>query len=136
MPKMVLTSEYFGLAGTDLSQWTRKAEVAIDVDAKEVTNFASLGWKEVLGGIKAGTIAVEFLEDFAVAALDSILWPFLGTLQTFEVRPTSAVVGTANPKWTGSLLVKELKPLSGGVGDEASMSVTWPTSGVVTRGTS
>lgn len=133
MPKMVLTSEYLGIAGNDLSQWTRKAEVAINVDQKEVTNYASLGWKEVLGGIKAGTIAAEFLEDFAAGALDSILWPLLGTVVAFEVRPTSAVVGASNPKWTGNLLIAELKPISGGVGDEASSSLSWPTTGVVTR---
>lgn len=133
MPKMVLTSEYLSINGTDLSAYTRKAEVAVEVDEKDVTTYASAGWKEVLGGIKSGTIAIEWITDFAAAALDSILWPLFGTVVPFEVRPTSAVVGASNPKWTGNVLAKELKPISGGVGDEATQAVTWPTSGPVLR---
>lgn len=133
MPKMVLTSEYLSIAGTDLSAYTKKAEVAVEVDEKDVTTYASLGWKELLGGIKSGELACDFITDFAAAALDSILWPLFGTIVAFEVRPTSAAAGASNPKWTGNVLIKELKPISGSVGDEATQSVTFPTSGAVTR---
>lgn len=135
MAFMVLTSEYLSLDSNDLSEYTSKAELTVEVDEKDVTTYASAGWKEVIGGLKSGGLSVEFKQDFAAAALDAILWPLFGTVVAFEVRPTSAVVGTSNPKWTGSVLVKELKPIQGGVGDEASMSVSFPTSGAVTRAT-
>lgn len=135
MAFMVLTTEYVALNATDLSDYAVKAELSVEVDEKDVTTYGSAGWKEVIGGLKSGTLAIEFKQDFAAAALDSILWPLFGTVTTFEVRPTSAAVGTSNPKWTGSVLVKELKPISGGVGDEASQSVSFPTSGTVTRAT-
>ncbi|MEU0808647.1 hypothetical protein [Streptomyces sp. NPDC005970] len=133
---MVLTSEYLSLAGTDLSAYTNKAEVGVEVEEKDVTTYGAQGWKVVIGGLKSGTLGIEFKQDFAAGALDAILWPLLGAVVAFEVRPTSAVVGTSNPKWTGNVLVKELKPISGGVGDEASQSVSFPTSGAVTRATS
>ncbi|MET9876575.1 phage tail tube protein [Actinacidiphila glaucinigra] len=135
MPKMVLTSEYLSIGGTDLSNFTSKAEVAVEVEEKDVTTYGSAGWKEVIGGLKSGTIAIEFKQDFAASQLDSIMWPLFGTVVAFEVRPTSAVVGTSNPKWTGSLLVKAWNPITGSVGDEASVSVSYPTSGAVTRAT-
>lgn len=133
MAFMVLTSEYVSLNASDLSAYANKAELSVEVDEKDVTTYASAGWKQVIGGLKSGTLAIEFKQDFAAAALDSILWPLFGTVVAFEVRPTSAVAGASNPKWTGSVLIKELKPISGGVGDEASQSVSFPTSGAVTR---
>ncbi len=136
MAFMVLTSEYIALSGTDLSAYCNKAELSVEVEEKDVTTYASAGWKEMIGGLKSGELGLEFKQDFAATKLDSILWPLFGTVVTFEVRPTSSAVGTSNPKWTGNVLVKELKPISGGVGDEASMSVSFPTTGAVTRATS
>src|SRR3954470_13226956 len=105
MAFMVLTSEYLSLNASDLSAYTTKAELSVEVDEKDVTTYASLGWKQVIGGLKNGTLAIEFKQDFAAAPLDSILWPLFGTVVTFEVRPTSAVAGASNPKWTGSVLI-------------------------------
>lgn len=135
MAKMVLTSEYLSISANDLSTYLRKAELVVEVEEKEVTNMGSLGWKEYLGGLKAGTLSIEFLQDYAAGLLDAIMWPLLGTVVAFEVRPTSAAVSTSNPKWTGNLLVKSWQPVGGGVGDEANLSLTYPTSGAVTRAT-
>jgi hypothetical protein len=131
--KMVLTAAYVNLNSTDLSAYGAKAELAVEVEEKEVTTFASLGWKEVLGGIKSGTLQVSFKQDVAAAAIDSIMWPLLGTVVTFEVRLTQSAVGAGNPKYTGSVLVKSWTPLSGSVGDVAELDVSYPTSGAVTR---
>jgi hypothetical protein len=136
MPKMVLLAEYVSIAGNDLSQYANKAEVSVEVEEKEVTTYASLGWKEVLGGLKSGTLACEFKQDFAATKLDSIMWPLLGTVVAFEVRADQAVAGTSNPKYTGNILIKGWNPISGSVGDEASVSLSFPTSGAVTRATS
>jgi hypothetical protein len=136
MAFMVLTSEYVSLNGTDLSAYIRKGELGITVEDKEVTNYASLGWKTRIGGLKDGELGIDFIQDFAASALDSIIWPLLGTVVSFAVRPTSAVVGASNPSYSGSVLIKEWKPISGGVGDEATSSVSFPTSGAVARATS
>lgn len=135
MGKMVLTSQYLSVATNDLSSYLRKCEVVVEVEEKEVTNMGSAGWKEYLGGLKSGTLSIELLADYAASAVDSILWPLFGTVVAFEVRPTSAVVGVSNPKWTGNVLVQSLQVIGGGVGDEGSNGVTWPTSGAVTRAT-
>ncbi|MEU1602686.1 phage tail tube protein [Micromonospora matsumotoense] len=136
MAKMIITASYLSLNGTDLSAYANSIELSIEVDEKEVTTFASGGWKEVLGGLKSGTLAIEFKQDVAASALDSIMWPLLGTVVTFEVRLTNAAVGTSNPKATGSVLIKEWSPIAGGVGDVAEVKVSFPTSGAVTRATS
>ncbi|GAA3374734.1 hypothetical protein [Streptomyces racemochromogenes] len=135
MAKMVLLAQYLALNGVDLSDYTRKAELTVEVEDKEITTYGSLGWKALLGGLKSGELACEFLQDVAATKIDSIMWPLLGTVVSFEVRADQAAVGTSNPKYTGSVLVKGWNPIEGSVGDEASVGVTFPTSGAVTRAT-
>lgn len=136
MAKMVLLASYVNLNSTDLSAYASKIELTVDVEDKDVTTYGSLGWKEVLGGLKSGSVAITFKQDVANTALDSIVWPLLGTVVTFEIRLANTTVTTSNPKYTGSLLVKSWNPISGNVGDAAEVSVTYPTTGAVTRGTS
>ncbi|MEW2424835.1 phage tail tube protein [Streptomyces nigra] len=132
---MVLLAEYLSINANVLNEFTKKAEIAVEVEDKDVTTFASLGWKEVLGGLKSGELGCEFLQDFAATKLDAIMWPLLGTVVPFEVRADQSAVGANNPKYTGNILIKSWNPLSGSVGDEATVSVTFPTSGAVTRAT-
>ncbi|HCA86376.1 MAG TPA: hypothetical protein DEQ61_13250 [Streptomyces sp.] len=135
MAKMVLLAAFVSLNGTDLTGYTRKVELSTEVEDKDVTTYASLGWKELLGGLKSGELSLEFLQDIATTKIDSIMWPLLGTVVPFEVRLDQAAMGVSNPKYSGSVLVNGWNPIEGGVGDEASVSVGYPTSGAVTRTT-
>lgn len=135
MPKMVLLAQYLSINANVLNTFTKKAELTTEVEDKDVTTYASLGWKEVLGGLKSGEVGCEFLQDFAATQLDAIMWPLLGTVVPFEVRADQAAVGTSNPKYTGNILINGWNPLTGSVGDEATVSLSFPTSGVVTRAT-
>lgn len=135
MAKMVLLAEFLSINANVLNEYTNKAELAVEVEEKDVTTYASLGWKEILGGLKSAELACEFKQDFATTELDSIMWPLLGTVVPFEVRGDQAAVGVSNPKYTGSILIKGWNPLQGSVGDEASVKVAFPTSGAVTRAT-
>lgn len=135
MAKMVLLAQFLSINGSTLNEYTRKAELTVEVEDKDVTNYASLGWKEVLGGLKSAELSCEFLQDFAATELDSIMWPLLGTVVPFEVRGDQAAVGASNPKYTGSILINGWNPIEGSVGDEATVSIGFPTSGAVTRAT-
>lgn len=135
MPKMVLTAQFLSINSNDLSEYTKKAELTVEVEEKDVTNYKSLGFKEVIGGLKSGTLACEFLQDFAATKLDSIMWTLLGTVVPFEVRADQATVGTSNPAYKGNILISGWSPVTGSVGDEATVSQDFTTSGAVTRAT-
>ncbi|MFJ8804192.1 hypothetical protein [Streptomyces sp. NPDC102487] len=135
MPKMVLLAQYLSINANVLNSFTKKAEVTVEVEDKDVTTFASAGWKEVIGGLKSGELACDFLQDFAASQLDALMWPLLGTVVPFEVRPDQGVVSATNPKFTGSILIKGWNPIEGSVGDEATVGLTFPTSGAVARAT-
>jgi hypothetical protein len=136
MAKFVLTAGYVALNAGDLSSYCSSIQLQIEAESKDTTTFGSGGWHEELSGIKSATLALQFKQDVAAAALDSIMFALFGTVVTFEVRATNAVVGTSNPKYTGSVNIKAWNPVAGGVGDTAEVSVTFPTTGAVVRGTS
>lgn len=133
MAKMVLLASYVSLNATDLSGYTSKIELAVEVDEQDTTTFASLSFKEVLGGLRSGTLGLTFKQDITDNLLDEIMWPLLGTVVAFEVRLSNAIVGASNPKYTGSVLISKWAPISGSVGDVAEVEVEFPTTGVVTR---
>ncbi|GGZ80249.1 phage tail tube protein [Streptomyces echinoruber] len=136
MPKMVLLAQYLSINGQTLTTYTKKAELSVEVEDKDVTTYASLGWKEVLGGLKSGELGCEFLQDFAASQLDAIMWPLLGTVVPFEVRADQGARSPSNPGYTGNILINGWNPIEGSVGDEATVSLGFPTSGAVTRATS
>lgn len=135
MAKMVLLASFLSLNANDFSDRTSKIELTTEVEAQDVTTFASLGWKEVLGGLKEGSLGVTFKQDVAATELDSVMWPLLGTVVPFAVRLDNAAVGASNPQYTGNVLITGWNPIMGNVGDVAEVDVEFPTSGAVARAT-
>jgi len=135
---MVLTAAYCNITGPgSIHDHLSKAELTAEVEEKDVTTFASLGWKEVTGGLKSGQLSFTFFADYAVSNLDSTFWTIFlaGVPVVFEVRATQGAVSTSNPKYTGLVLPKALKMVSGSVGDVAGGDNNWTTSGAITRAT-
>lgn len=138
MAVFALTAEYVALGGTDRSEYIDAATLTIDSDELDSTDFASGGWREFTNGLKKGTLALQFNDDVAASAIDSILWAaFISATPTltFELRPTNAAVGTGNPKYTGTILVSKWS-LGGTIGTLAEKSLTFPVTGAVARATS
>lgn len=135
MAKFVLTAGYVALNSTDLSSYCSSIQAQFEAESKDTTTFGSNGWHEELSGIKSGSLALQFKQDVAAAALDAIMWPLAFTVVTFEIRAVNTTVTTSNPKYTGSVNIRQWNPISGGVGDVAEVSVTFPTTGAVSRAT-
>ena len=131
----VLTDAYISINANVLSDHGNKVEIPVKVDVKDATAFGQT-WKVKRGGLKDGNLNITFIQDYVAANLDEIMWALVGTVVTFEIRPTSGTVTTSNPKYTGSILINEWKPLVGKVGDLVEVDVSFETSGTVTRGTS
>lgn len=134
MAKRVLTAAHLTLNSVDISAACKKIELSLESDAQDVTTYGSAGWKEFLGGLKSGELSIEFLNDYDDSAIDDDLFAIFGTVVTFAIRADQAAAGASNPEYTGSVLIKDHKPLQGSVGDAAAASVSFPTSGAVARG--
>lgn len=134
MAKFVATDYKVTINGQNLSTSLASVELPIEIDEQETTAFGS-EWRTRIAGLKSGSITLEFHQDFASGALDSILWPLLGTNATVVVVPTSGTVTSSNPSYTGTFLVNQYTPYASTVGDLATVSVSWPLTGALTRAT-
>jgi len=134
LAKFVATDYKVTINGGTVSSSLASVELPIEIDEQETTAFGS-EWRTRIAGLKSGSITLEFHQDFAAGALDSILWPLLGTNATVVVVPTSGTVTATNPSYTGTFLVTQYTPYASTVGDLATLSVSWPLSGALTRAT-
>jgi hypothetical protein len=134
LAKFVATDYKVTINGGTVSSSLASVELPIEIDEQETTAFGS-EWRTRIAGLKSGSITLEFHQDFAAGALDSILWPLLGTNATVSVVPTSGTVTASNPSYTGTFLVTQYTPYASTVGDLATVSVTWNLTGELTRAT-
>lgn len=119
----------------NLSDHLKSAELQLAGDELDSTTFSTTGWKSKMGGLKDGSLTLNFLNDFAASNVDATLWAAFNTVVTFTIKPTSGTTTATNPEYSGSVLVKEVKPFGASVGELAALSVTYPTSGAVARAT-
>ena len=138
MAKYVVTGNNVDIGGTDVSASVARAELTITSTEVDVTDFASDGFTEVVGGLKSGSLSLDFHTDFGAGALNTVLTEDLvGTLVTITlIAGNGSTVSTATPSYAGSYLINSLSPVSGAVGDLSTFSVTFPLSGSITKATS
>jgi len=134
MPKFAATDYKITVAGVNLSANLNSVELALESDDLETTAFGG-EFRTRVGGLKTGSLTLQFMQDFGAASVDATLFPLYNTLATVVIVPTSGTVTSTNPSYTATCLVNAYSPASASVGDLVVFSVTWPTSGTVTRGT-
>lgn len=135
MATFVITSPVITVNSVDLTAYVTSVEINDEVADVQTTNFGSSGNTTRTGGLKDGSITIEFQQDYAAAKVDPTLWAARGTAITVTVKATSAATSATNPLYSGSYLVTQYKPVSGKVGDLSTFSITWPRSGDLTRTT-
>lgn len=131
MAALALTDVTVTLNATDISDYVKSVTLDLNANTLDSTTMGD-SWTEMIGGVKSGSVSIELVDDFADSAIDDILFPLFGTVVTFAARPTSAVVGSSNPSYSGSVLVNQLTAF-GSHGELATKSLTWPTSGTIAR---
>ena len=134
MSKFIATDYNVTINGTNFSTSLASVELPIEVEEQDTTAFGA-EFRTRIAGLKTGSITLEFHQDFGAAAIDSVLYPLLGTNATVTVSPTSATVSATNPTFSGEFLVTQYSPFSSTIGDLATLSVTWPLNGALTRAT-
>jgi len=134
MAKFVATDYSVTVNGTDFSTSLASVELTVESDDVETTAFGG-EWRTRVGGLKQASLTLEFHQDFGAASVDATLYPLLNTIATVVVKPTSNSVSSTNPTYTANCLVNQYQPFASSVGDLATLSVTWPVSGTVTRAT-
>ena len=119
---------------TALSSYLTQVELKATATDVTTTAFGS-SFVTRVAGLKEGSLTLTFNQDYAASTVDATLFPLLGNNATVVIKPTSSAVGTSNPSYSAVCLVTDLTPISGQIGDLATLSLTWPTTGAITRAT-
>ena len=135
MAKFAATDYKITINGTNLSTNLNSVELALESDDLETTAFGGT-FRERIGGLKTGSLTLQFMQDFGASSVDATLFPLFNTLATVVITPTSSTVSATNPSYTAVCLANAYTPANAAVGDLATFSITWPTSGTVVRATS
>ena len=135
MAKFAATDYFVSINGSDFSTNLNSVELSQEADDLETTAFGS-SWRTRIGGLKQASLTLNFMQDFGAGSVDATLNPLLGSIATVVIKPTSGTVTSTNPTYTMTALVTQYSPFASSVGDIATLSVTWPVSGSVVRGTS
>ena len=134
MPKFVATDYNITINGTSFSSSLAAVTLDVSVEEQDTTSFGSTA-RTRIGGLRDGSLSLDFHQDFAAGSVDAILWPLLGSNATVVIKPSSTATSATNPAYTAIALVTQYQPFASTVGDLASLSVTWPLASAVTRGT-
>ena len=125
MAVFVLKNASILVNAVDLSAYATSITLNYEVDSVEVTAMGSTG-HTFTGGLQNVSCDVTFNQDFASSQVAATLDALVGSTTTVVVKPTSAAVGATNPSYTiTDAFLAATQPVSGSVGDLASMSVSF-----------
>ena len=134
MAKFAATDFDITIGGTDFSDSIAALTLDISREQLEITAFGDAA-RRYVGGLQDSSVTISFHQDFASGSVDSTVFSNLGGTVAIVVKPTSAAVSATNPSYSFNALVVQSTPFSSNVGDLATMDVTWPVDGAITRGT-
>ena len=135
MAKFAATDFDITIGGTDFSDSLAAVTLDVSREQLEITAFGDSA-RRYIGGLQDSSVTLSFHQDFAAGAVDSTIWSNLGGTVAIVVKPTSGAVSATNPSYSFNALVVQSTPFASNVGDLATMDVTWPVDGAITRATS
>jgi hypothetical protein len=116
----------------DLSDHVTAITLNQTFDELEVSAMGDTSRKYVKG-LETATLTVSFLNDQATGEVLATLQAAFGTTVAWKaINDSGAAVSAQNELYSGDLLVNNLTPINGGVGDMATMDVTFTVNSVVT----
>ena len=117
----------------DLSDHITSVTLTQNFDELEVTALGDSAHKFVKG-LEASQLTLNFLNDFAAASVQATLQSAYGTTVTAVLIPVKGTaVSATNPLYTVSILINNLTPLNGAVGDISNSSMTFTCNSTVVQ---
>ena len=120
------------IASVDLSDHVTSVTLNQTADELEVTSMGDSAHKYVKG-LESATLTVSFLNDQAAASVLDTLSDAFGTTVAWKLlQDKGSAVSATNKLFSGDLLVNNLTPINGGVGDMSTQDITFTVNSVVT----
>lgn len=122
----VYISDVLIAAATDCS-------LSLNVETIDITTKDSQGFRELLGGVRSGSISVSGLIDYVDASNKDMadLWTVWETRTAVTVKFSKANEATGDLSFSASAILTSLEQ-SGGTEDTATYSATFELTGAIT----
>lgn len=118
----------------DLSEYLKDVSLTYEADELETTASGDTS-KEFIAGLKSWKVDATVNQDYTASKVDATLFPLVGAAPFAVVlRPTSAIKGANNPEFTGNCILTSYPPMSGAVGEVATVKFTMRGTGALARG--
>jgi len=135
MAKQVLTNVAvtYGTANTDISAYV--TSITLSTTAAEVVT-TSMGSSAVtrIQGLIDNSITMELQQDYPT--IEKLFFDAFtaGTAVPMTVKPNgTAAASSSNPQYAFSVLPTSHTPVNGAIGDLATISISFPISGAITK---
>ena len=116
----------------DLSDHVTSVTLNQTFDELEVSAMGDLAHKFVKG-LESATLTVSFLNDQAATSVLDTLSDAYGTTVAWKLlQDKGTAVSATNKLFTGDILVNNLTPINGAVGDMSTQDITFTVNSVVT----
>jgi hypothetical protein len=112
------------LNSVDVSDQVTSVTINQAFDELETTTMGATSHTFV-AGLESSTITLDFLNSYAAAEVATTLQSAYGTTVPLTIKPTSAVISATNPEYQTTILVNNLTPVNGAVGDLSTQSITF-----------
>ena len=113
------------LNSVDLSDQVTAATINQTFDELETTSMGGNGSHTFVKGLESSTVTLDFLNSYAASEVATTLQSAYGTTVALTIKPTSAVISATNPEYQTTVLINNLTPVSGSVGDLSTQSITF-----------
>ena len=121
----------------DLSDHVTSVTLTQTFDELEVTALGDTAHK-FTKGLEASQLTLNFLNDFAASNVQATLQAAYGQTVTALIVPVKGsptVISATNPLYTVSIIINNLTPLNGAVGDISNSSMTFTCNSTVVQTT-
>ena len=120
-------------ANIDLSAYCTSFTLNRSFNEIDVTAMGDTGVRQI-AGLETSSLTIDFINDNAATAVLQTLNTLVGTNAYFKVANDKSAAGSAaNPFFSGLVLVNNITPINGAVGDLSTQSVTFNVSGAITK---
>ena len=120
----------------DITSYVTSATLTQAADELEITAMGDSARKYV-AGLQTGKLDLEFLNDFEASKVSATLQSNLYTTVTAKLVPgPGTTISATNPLYTVSILINNLTPISGGVGEMSKSSLSFTCNSTIVQTTS
>ena len=112
------------LNSVDLSDQVTAVTINQTFDELETTSMGATSHTFVKG-LESSTVTLDFLNSYAASEVAATLQAAYGTTVALTIKATSAAISATNPEYQTTILVNNLTPVSGSVGDLSTQSITF-----------